>query len=146
MGRQRPKIIIGFAVSITVKDSPCRRGNSADHALQAVKSATKHPCVDYIDFQIKVQINRVETAAKVDRTRTECLHESNRHGWRRRLSQNSARMSARENQSSGMPVNVYRTQRQMSYLENISSMETVLVLPKSNKINRRMSETLKTKY
>ena len=32
---------------------------------------------------------------------------------------NSARMSARENQSSGMPVNVYRTQRQMSYLENI---------------------------
>ena len=50
--RQRPKIIIGFAVS------HCRRftlsKNSADHALQAVKGVTKHPCVDYINFQIKV--------------------------------------------------------------------------------------------
>ena len=51
--RQRPKIIIGFAVS------HCRRftmsKNSGDHALIVVKSVTKHLCVDYIDFQIKAQ-------------------------------------------------------------------------------------------
>ena len=48
--RRRQKIIIGFAVN------HCRRitlsKNSADHALIAVKSVTKHPGVDYIDFQI----------------------------------------------------------------------------------------------
>ena len=49
--RLRPQIIISFAVG------HCRRltlsKNSADHALITVKSVTKHPCVDYIDFQIK---------------------------------------------------------------------------------------------
>ena len=51
VNRQRPKIMTGFTVS------HCRRftlsKNSADHALIAVKSVTKHPCVDCIDFQIK---------------------------------------------------------------------------------------------
>ena len=49
--RQRPKLIIGFAVSYCRRFTPSK--NSADHALIAVKSITKHPCVDYIDFQIK---------------------------------------------------------------------------------------------
>ena len=48
---QRPKIIIGFAVNHCQRFTLSK--NSADHALIAVKSVTKHPCVDYIDFQIK---------------------------------------------------------------------------------------------
>ena len=44
--------------------------------------------------------------------------------------------------NSGMPVNVYSTANVL-FGKHLSYIETVLVLSKGNKINRRMSGTLK---
>ena len=106
--------------------------NSADHALQAVKSVTKQPCLDYIDFQIKVSNYP---------SRNCCESRQYTDGMFRPYMKVTATVGVpgcqqeRTQQPDASECLPYPTAN-VIFRKHTSSMETVLVLSKSNKINQ----------
>ena len=82
-----------------------------------------------------LQINQVETVAKVNRTRN--VYTKSAGGWRRRLSKNSTRMALRpgvsKRENSGMAVN---STANVLFSKHLSSMETAIQLKSIDECQR----------